>query len=260
MVDIRIKNAGEFQDVALLVDQDKFINYSETLRTFLKIILDPSQPNYAYSAMPFKDDNYKNRLKLGKKYALTNKQIHLFAEWFADDSVFAYLYKNRSPYYFTDALRDASIHLLTIFKKTDNFLPAIQAAIAINIIREEDYKSCIFTEYSRNIADTSTLPLPDREKYKIPQEGVWNALFFQDYTTREEIDELLDNEFNKRQKKDSKVSRSIQLHRKWYWDYKRLGSYNNVAKSYQNNSYSADTIYKGIAAYKRLLSIAKKSD
>lgn len=262
MIDIFMENNGKFQDVALLVDQDMFIERVEGLRKILGINSSVQKPYHFNSpeskwSTTFSNNWYEQKLRQMNKYFLTNEKLAQFETWFASSDIFNLLLKKYNPYSYSQAIHDASINLLNTFKKSDNFLPAIQAAIITNTVREQDYESYIFTEYAANIADTSKLLRKEREKHKIPQEGKWLALFFQPYTTREEINNILDMEFNKYKIKEPIISSAIQNHREWYWKHKELHSYEKVARSYEKNEYNARTIENGVKGYKKLLNTYK---
>lgn len=250
MVNIAIGNDGKFQDVALLVDKESCLKRIQELREILQIQLDPTKPAWR---MPFSNKFFSQKLSLMSKYFLSEKQLREFRQWLNDDANFLPHLTNFPSYSFAQALEDASRKLLYEFKKTHNFLPAIKSAIATNTVTEKDYESYVFTEYAHNIADTSKLPRPDREKYRIPQEGKWLAIFFQPYTDIDDINNLLKKELKNYKIPKSRVSQNIKTYRNWYWLNKdKQYGYKKIAKQSAKLVSWGDVRY-GIQAYTNLL-------
>lgn len=274
-IEIKIEDNLKFEDVAILVDRDSFLQYVKDIRRILELPVIPEK----YQAW----ERHKNHFSFSgydqfKKWFIkvnsdagidVNKTKRLF-DWIIQD-----IKSEKEVFTPVDALRKASICLCNKFKKGYNFIPVVESTIAKNVVEDKDYETAFLSLYAPNSSekDNTTLSPEEKELYKTPKYHSF-ALYFGFYTTKTEIDQILHNRLPILKEKYQDIAKlwkwnmlnqnvvtNIKQYRKWYWMNKkgiknRLG-YIKITKleklnpEWKNKTWY--TVREGIKAYKALI-------
>ncbi len=271
IIKIKIEDNSKYPDVAILVDRNSFLQYVKEIREILKLPVLPKK--------------YKAWEKRQSHFEFT--QYYKFAKWFINvykdagkqeneavgilEWVVKSVKKEKGLFTAVDALRKASICLCSRFKKEYNFIPVVESAIAKNVVEEKDYETAFLSLYAPSTSekDKESLNPEEQELYKSPKYHTF-ALYFGFYTTKTEIDHILQTKLPSLKEKYKEMANSwgwnlvnqdvitnIKRDRNWYWLYQELKSYSKVTEKVNQEGFSItrDGVMKAIQQYRKCLTM-----